>query len=106
MLVSDLLVWLLGCYGIVFLICDAHILTKPRRWVCTRSAWLSTFFSCYFCVGFWVGLATSWHTVGFDMWWGLHGFGSASFAYGLNAVILRLEQGSQEPMRFDDGANQ
>lgn len=46
----------LAIYGVVFTICDAKILERPRLYM-MRWSFVRDLFSCYFCVGFWVSLS-------------------------------------------------
>jgi len=94
--------FLLACYGLTFLTCDATIFNRPRDYVRSKSRFLSELLTCYFCTGFWV--SSFWYVVLFypspdgdvlrELWFGLgHAFAGASFSYALNVALLRLEKG-------------
>ena len=53
------LIKLLACIGLVWIIKDSYILSRPREWVTDRSKHLKEFLSCSLCIGFWVGLGLS-----------------------------------------------
>lgn len=98
--------YLLACYGLTFLVCDATIFGRVRDFMRARSKALDGLLSCYFCMGFWVSIF--WYFVlyekpqaclGFEegiswpLWWWMlaHAFAGASFSFALNVVLTRLE---------------
>lgn len=91
MSLPELTVWLLGCYGLTFLVCSAHVTGPIRRWITRRSDLLRQMFECYFCTGFWIALGTAVWTLQTPFWGALHGFAGATFCYVLDAAVRRLE---------------
>ena len=97
--------FLLASYGVAFSVCDAKILSIPRRWVCRWSV-IDSLLSCYFCTGFWVGLgwyvALDWpvlvYDYGIDLL--LHGFAAATACYVIETVVGWLE--SQQTTIMED----
>jgi len=87
---TELIVWLLACYGITFLLCGAELTAAPRRWLC-RLRFFEKLLGCYFCSGFWVALATAYWLLQTPAWAVLHGFAGATSCYALDAVVRRLE---------------
>lgn len=88
---TELIVWLLACYGITFLLCGAKLTATPRRWLVNNSDFLANLLACYFCTGFWVSIITACWVVQTPLWAVLHGFAGATSSYILDAAIRRLE---------------
>lgn len=86
----ELIVWLLACYGLTFLLCGAKLTAAPRR-LLSRLAFFANLLSCYFCTGFWVSLALAYWVLQTPAWAVLHGFAGATFCYGLDVLLRRLE---------------
>lgn len=87
--------WMVS-YGVAFLIADAKLLETQRTWLIIRSGFIRDLCSCYFCLGFWIGVVLrcclySVVTANDLLNCVLHGFGTATFCYALNAFILYLE---------------
>ena len=87
-----------GVIGVTFLIADASILSKPRRWV-TRIAFFDAMFKCYFCTACWVGaglwclfgpirLLSESQVIGFAL---LYIFGAAIASFLFQKLINVLE---------------
>lgn len=87
----ELAVWLLACYGIVFLLADSTILAAPRGWLLRRSQFVANLLGCYFCLGFWVALGTSFLMPLRPSWIVFYGFAGATSCYVLDAAVRRLE---------------
>lgn len=104
--------YLLACYGLTFLICDATIFGRVRDYMRARSKVIDGLVSCYFCAGFWS--SAFWYLViypepqeclGFEkgiswelwFWWLAHAFAGAAFSFALDVVLTRLEV---TPMMF------
>jgi hypothetical protein len=89
--------YLLACFGLTYLACDASILARPREIIRRRLRFIDKMLACYFCTGFWVSLA--WYALlsplAADWRIGVlgvaHAFAGASFSYALNVVLLRFE---------------
>ena len=47
----------LAGYRITRLLVEDTILDRPREWLEDRSAWAGSLLSCYWCAGFWIGVA-------------------------------------------------
>ena len=47
---------LLACLGIVWIIKDSKIFSKPREYLKSKADWLKNLLSCSMCLGFWVGV--------------------------------------------------
>jgi len=52
------MIWikLLACLGVVWIIKDSYIFSKPRNYLKSKSIHLEEFLSCSLCLGFWIGL--------------------------------------------------
>lgn len=49
----------LASLGLVWIIKDSYILSKPREYLKSKSKHLKEFLSCSLCLGFWVGLISA-----------------------------------------------
>ena len=87
---TELIVWMLACYGITFLLCSADLTAAPRR-LLRRVAFFDKLLACYFCTGFWVALATAYWLLQTPVWAVLHGFAGATSCYALDVLIRRVE---------------
>jgi hypothetical protein len=86
------IVWLLACFGLTFLLCDAAITAVPRTWLVMRFGFFRKLLACYFCTGFWASLALAVGLIREPLWLVLYGFAGASFSYALNVVLVALEE--------------
>jgi hypothetical protein len=86
------LLYLASMLGAAFIVKESDILAKPRQWLMQRSSFFAKLFLCYWCVGFWAGIAIyllhspDWN-VGEWIVWGCAGSASAGLG---SAVIDKL----------------
>ncbi len=104
----DTLLYLFACYGLTFALCDATILSGPRR-LFRRVAFFREMLECYFCTGFWasavvfaawaysngflVDASSPWHTAAYVL---VNALAGAAFTYGLNVALTYLERHTPE----------
>jgi hypothetical protein len=101
MALEELVVWLFGCYGVCFLLCSSTLLSRPRDWLVGRVRPIGQLLDCYFCTGFWVALVLGGWILQSWFWSVLYGFAGASFCYGLDAAIRRLERSDEFDVTAD-----
>lgn len=91
---------LVSCWSVTYLFADAAITEPIRRRVLfrregdvdiVRNELLGELFSCYFCLGTWVSLALFCIYGPFDRWLPLRVLAGATFAYGFNVILERIE---------------
>ena len=51
-----MLIKFLACMGLVWILKDSYILSRPRNYLKSKSKHLKEFLSCSLCLGFWAGL--------------------------------------------------
>lgn len=51
-----MLIKFLACMGLVWILKDSYILSRPRNYLKSKSKHLKEFLSCSLCLGFWVGM--------------------------------------------------
>ena len=51
-----MLIKFLACMGLVWILKDSYILSRPRNYLKSKSKHLKEFLSCSLCLGFWTGL--------------------------------------------------
>ncbi len=85
------MIFLLACYGVTFVLCDAKVTARPRAFV-RRITFLDQLLGCYFCVGFWIAAALGWWTGHRGVDWFLWSFAGATAAYVINTTLLCLER--------------
>lgn len=88
--------WWFATYGLTFLLCDAKLIDRARRFMTLRSPFVKELLACYMCTGTWVSgglvLLRAGHT-GHFVWMDVvvDTFAGAVFCYVINTVLLALE---------------
>ena len=87
---------LLSFYALTFALKESSLFDRVRIWMIGLSPFFYRLFECYFCVGFWSGIAiyfiANWSFAwsGFDIiLWGLAGSG---VSYVGNVIVDRLSR--------------
>ena len=102
------LLYLLACYGLTFVVCDATLFSRPRQWV-RKVVFIDKMLACYFCTGFWTSMVVTlteyrtfvdgvWPDIG--IWVAMQALAGASFCYGFNTLVLWLE--GSRPLSLTD----
>lgn len=86
-----MLIHYLSSLGLVWIIKDSYIFSRPRNYITSKSKHLEKFFSCSLCLGFWVGLFFFFihqlpsPKLNFDYL--LYGFSTSAFCWLLDSLL-------------------
>jgi len=87
---------LLACLGIVWIIKDSYIFSRPREYLKSKSKHLKEFLSCSLCLGFWVGLASSYleylHQGFFSFYLIYYPFATSAFCWFFDSLLDLIQQ--------------
>lgn len=92
-LTTETIQFYLAGYGITFILIDSYLplWSQFRDKVLTKIAFFDKLLSCYFCTGFWVGFALSFHFYNLDLLSHVMlGIANAATAYVGHAFVKRL----------------
>jgi hypothetical protein len=92
------LFYLTSMLGLAFILKEAEILSVPRNWLMQRSVFFAKLFMCYWCVGFWAGIAINLiHSPSLDIgqWivWGCAGSAAAGLGSALVEQLTVVKEG-------------
>jgi hypothetical protein len=88
----DALIVLFSFYGLTWTIKESEIFSVPRNWLISKSVFAFKLLDCYFCTGFWCGIAVyllhepAWNLKFLFLW----GLASASVSFIVDALVTRL----------------
>jgi hypothetical protein len=87
---------LLACLGIVWIIKDSYIFSKPRSYLKSKSPHLEKFLSCSLCLGFWVGLfllfSEFYFTKTYDYNYFLIPFSVSAFCWFIDSILDAVQE--------------
>lgn len=58
-MISNIIFFILGCYGITHIIVCGKIFNKFRKYLKKKSKFMFNLFNCMMCLSFWVGVIVS-----------------------------------------------
>jgi hypothetical protein len=92
------LLYLASMLGAAFILKEAEILSVPRNWLMQRSVFFAKLMMCYWCVGFWAGIAIDLlHAPSLDIgqWivWGCAGSAAAGLGSALVEQLTVVKEG-------------
>lgn len=88
----EAIIVLFAFYGFTWAVKESELLSSPRNFLMRKSVFIFKLLSCYFCTGFWCGIAVyllhesvwRWN---FIILWGLAG---AAVSFIMDALVSRL----------------
>lgn len=88
----DAIITVFAIFGFTFAIKETSLLSRPRNWIIRHNTFFANLLSCYFCCGFYSGLAVYLlHENNYDwrrlILWGLAG---SAISFIFNALIIKL----------------